>query len=376
MTNYFPTKLAKGSAFCNRREELTRLKYNIEAINPVLILSPRRYGKTSLSFRAFEQLKWPYVQVDLYKAFTEEDIEKFILNGIGVLLGKLERAPKKLIALAADFFSNIHISVSIEKDGLSLDFSKRKKTPAENILKALERLHDVAEKRRKKIILYLDEFQVVGEVCKDYAIEAALREVAQKSEYVAFVFSGSDRHLIEQLFNDKKRPFYKLCDVITLDRISGADYEHHLQKASLEKWSSELSRNTVEMILEHTERHAYYLNKLCSILWRGNQPTPNMVSDVWINFVSENKSPIERELSLLTINQRKILTVIAEENGIIEPFGKVFLSKINMSNSSAARAMKLLLEKDYVLVEGKNNKYKILDPLIKCVLANNFNSPL
>jgi len=204
MTNYFPTKLATGLAFCNRKQELKRLKYDINQGNPVLIISPRRYGKTSLSLKVFEQLKLPYVQVDLYKAFSEEDIERFILNGIGVLLGKLEKTPKKLIALAGEFFSNIHIDVSFEKEGLRLDFSKRKKTPTENILKSLERLDALAKKRNKKVILYLDEFQSVGEVCDNHAIEASIREAVQKTTYVSYVFSGSDRHLINQMFNDKK----------------------------------------------------------------------------------------------------------------------------------------------------------------------------
>src|SRR3989339_468760 len=369
MTNYFPTKLATGLAFCNRLEELKRLKYNLETVSPTLILSPRRYGKTSLSLKAFEQLGWPYIQIDLYKAFSEEDIEKFILRGIGLLLGKLEKTPQKLVALAADFFSNLNVSVSIEKEGLSLDFSKRKKSPTEVILNALERLHGLAEKRQKKIIVYLDEFQVVGQVCSNYAIEAVIREVAQKSQYIAFVFSGSDRHLIEQLFSDKKRPFYKLCDVISLDRISELSYEKQLQKASVEKWGSELSKETVAAILGYTERHTYYLNKLCSILWQDKHPTPGLVAKTWNNFVLENKSPVERELSLLTTNQRKILTLIAEKNEVVEPFGKAFLSELNMSNSSAARAMKLLVNKDYILVDSANNHYKVLDPLIKSVLS-------
>jgi uncharacterized protein len=369
MVNYFPTRLATGLAFCNRKKELQRLKYNIKGNNPILIISPRRYGKTSLCLKAFDQLKLPYTKIDLYKAFSEEDIERFILNGIGALLGKLEKTPKKLIALAGDFFSNIHVNVSIAKDGLKLDFNKRKKTPKENILNALEKLHKIAEKRQKKVILYLDEFQVVGEVCSNYAIEAVIREVAQMSEYISFVFSGSNRHLIQQQFHDKKRPFYKLCDEINLDRISETDYEKHLKKASVDKWGCELHNNTVSTILQHTKCHAYYFNKLCSILWQGNQPTPKLVDSAWINFVDENKSAIERELSLLTINQRKILTILAEEDGVIEPFGKAFLSKINMSNSSAARSIKPLLNKDYICVDNKSNAYVILDPLIKDVLA-------
>lgn len=373
MVNYFPTKLAKGAAFCNRKAELNRLKHNIETANPVLIISPRRYGKTSLSLRAFEQLKWPYVQVDLYKAFSEEDIEQFILNGIGKLLGKLEKIPKKLITLAGEFFSNIHINVAIDKEGLQLDFSKRKKSPTENILKALERLHELAAKRQKKIILHLDEFQSVGQVCKNYAIEAALREIAQKSEYIAFVFSGSDRHMIEELFNDKKRPFYNLCDTIVLDRISKEDYVTYLQHASRKKWHKELPEQTIDQIILCTERHSFYLNKLCSLLWLGSHPTPHMVSEAWINFVTENKSAIERELSLLTLNQRKLLTVAAEENGIFEPFSNDFLSKINISGSSTVSAMKFLLKKDYILIDPIDGKYKILDPLIKSVLADQLN---
>lgn len=367
MPNPFPTKLARGSAFCNRKSELKRLKNNVKAINPVLIISPRRYGKTSLAFKAIDSIKWPYVHIDLYKAFSEEDIERIILNGIGELLSKLESAPKKLISLASDFFSSLHVSVSIESSGLKLDFSKRKKNPSENILNAFHKLHALAKKRRKKVILYLDEFQVIGEVTNNYAIEAILREIAQQSENIAFIYSGSDRHLIDELFNDKKRPFYNLCDIIRLDRISEHDYVKYLQKVSMIHWKSELSEKTLSMIFEYTERHSFYFNKLCSILWQSAKPTPNMVTDAWESFVSESKSSIERELSLLAINQRRILMTLASTGGTNEPFSKQFLSHLNLSNSSASRAMKVLIEKDYVL-ETEEGLYKVLDPLIRSIL--------
>ena len=84
MVNYFPTHLALGRAFCNRKEEMKWLLYNIENVNPVLIRSPRRYGKTSLALNAFSKIKWPYAHIDFYKALDEEDIEKTILNGHGL----------------------------------------------------------------------------------------------------------------------------------------------------------------------------------------------------------------------------------------------------------------------------------------------------
>ena len=113
--NYFPTYLALGGAFCNRKEELKRILYDLNGNTPILLISPRRYGKTSLALKAFEQIKWSYAHVDLYKALSEEDIVKYILNGIGQLLGKIESTPKKLMLLAGEFFSSLHIKVVIEK---------------------------------------------------------------------------------------------------------------------------------------------------------------------------------------------------------------------------------------------------------------------
>ena len=200
------------------------------------------------------------------------------------------------------------------------------------------------QKNEKKVILYLDESQSVGEVCKNYVIEAAIREAVQHSDNIAFVFSGSNRHLIENMFHEEKKPFYNLCDTIILDRISQVDYKSHLEKASLDKWNKSFPEDIRQRIFTHTEAHSYYFNKLCSMLWQGDLPTIKDVDYYWNTFIAENRSVVERELSLLTMNQRKILTFIAMEGGIQEPFGKVFLSKINLSSSSAARAIEVLVK--------------------------------
>lgn len=234
----------------------------------------------------------------------------------------------------------------------------------------MEHLHELAKTRNTKVILYLDEFQVVGQVCKNYTIEAAVREIAQKSEFISFVFSGSDRHLIEQLFNDKKRPFYHLCDTITLKRISASDYIKHLKKAAMHQWNTELPETAMDRILHHTERHAYYFNKLSSLLWLQDAlPSADDVTSTWMSFVSENKSLIERELALLTVNQRRMLLQLAEHDAVKEPFGKAFLADSKLSGSTASMVMKVLIERDYVFVD-ENGRYRLLDPLMKSVLAD------
>ena len=368
--NYFPTYLALDSAFCNRKQELQKLSYNIINTAPSLIISPRRYGKTSLVFNTLKHLKLPYSQIDFYKALTKEDIETFILNGIGKLLGQLETTPKKLMQLANDFFSNMQIRVVLLKVGITLDFSARTKKSAtiSVILEALEKLQDLAAKKGKKVVLFLDEFQVIGEVAEDYSIEAVIREAAQKSPNVAYIFSGSNRHLMEQMFYDKKRPFYKLCALIAVDRISAEAYEEYIQNAAMRTWKAKLDQDTLEAIFAITERHAYYVNKLCASLWEHNVPKKGDVHRAWEELILENKSLIEREIELLNLNQRRVLISLASSSGVKEPYGKAFATHLNLSLSSIARSLASLIAKDYVFVSS-DGTYRVLDPLIRDVLG-------
>lgn len=369
--NYFPTYLALGDAFCNRKQELQKLSYNITNAAPSLIISPRRYGKTSLVVNTLARLKLPYSQVDFYKALTKEDIEIFILNGIGKLLGQLETAPKKLMQLANEFFSNLQIRVVLQHAGVALDFSARKQKQAtvSVILEALEKLQFLAAKKNKKVVLFLDEFQVIGEVAFDCSIEAVIREAAQKSTNVAYIFSGSNRHLMEQMFYDKKRPFYKLCDLISIDRISAEDYVEYIQNAAAARWNKKLDQDVLDSILTITERHAYYVNKLCASLWLyDNAPEKDDVCKAWKMLVLENQSVIEREIELLNLNQRRILISLATESGVKEPFGKNFAANLNLPLSSLARSISNLIAKDYVYVDV-DGTYKVLDPLVRDVLG-------
>ncbi len=142
-------------------------------------------------------------------------------------------------------------------------------------------------------------------------------------------------------------------------------------QASQETWGKPLDEAVMNSILTYSECHAYYFNKLCSLVWQnGNYPSAALIDKIWSNFVLENKSIVEREISLLTLNQRKLLSLLAESDGTTEPFGKTFLSELHLSNSSTARAMTQLTNKDYVYIDTNTGKYNVLDPLIKSVLDN------
>lgn len=366
-SNYFPSSLALGKAFCNRKAEIKRLEHNIQSITPALILSPRRYGKTSLAIHTFNRLKMPYAHIDFYKDITEEDIQLSLLKGVGNIISKFETIPNKLIKIAGDFFSNMQVKVVLEKTGIQLDISKNKKRAANMIFEALDNLHQLAVKKNKKAILYMDEFQVLGEITKTHAIEAAIREAAQRSTHIAYVFSGSNRHLIQEMFYDKKRPFYKLCDLIVLNRIAESEYEPFLQKAAEEHWGKKLSNQTINQLFFLTERHPFYINKLCALLWMGKFPDVQMVNDIWDQYVLDHEFLIQREMELLSVNQKKLLIFLSKNTMTKELFSTEFMSRIQMSPSSISRALKMLCDKDYLFLD-ENKNYVILDPLMKWVL--------
>lgn len=365
----FPLSVATGEAFCNRQAETARLKACIEHRRPVLLVSPRRYGKTSLALQAIQQAKLPYAQIDLFSAVDEQDIERSILKGVGKLISRMESIPKRALALASDIFEGSHIRAVLSKVELSIEINRRKEKSAYHVLDILERLEQLAEKTDKKIILFFDEFQCIGEITPDHAMESVLRQVAQLTKSIAFIFSGSNRHLLHELFNDRNRPFYKLCERITLERISKENYAKHIQKAALKTWKSELSQRTLECLFNYSERHPYYINLLCSRLLLEKQlPTPELIEKIWYQYVMEERSSVASEIELLSKNQRKLLTILARTNGTNAPLGREFIQQANMSKATINQSLTFLEKRDYVFKDMQGYVH-VLDPLIKTVLS-------
>ncbi len=369
LINYFPVSLAEGAAFCNRTVELKRLHYNLEHNISTLLVSPRRYGKTSLALQAMRKLSWPFVHIDLYKALNEEDIAHFVLNGVGQLLASMESTPEKLIKIATEFFSGFQLKFAIEKMGLSVEFNRQERRPVDIILAALERIDNFLVNKKQQAIIFLDEFQVLAEVAPNHSIEAAIREAVQKSKAIRYVFSGSQRHLIESMFNDRNRPFYNLCDQMTIQRISNEHYQNYINKAAQVHWQCALDEAVIHEVLTLTENHSYFLNKLCSLLWQQEQlPTRKDVEETWQIYTLENQSRVEQEISLLTTNQRKLLINLAKAQKVKEPTSKHWALQWQMSSTSIHRSLEALLLKDYAFID-EQQQYRVLDPLLKAVLS-------
>lgn len=363
---YFPRGIAEGSSFCNREKERQRLISNINSRQHTLIMSPRRYGKTSLVKYAIRETKILFGEADLFVAIDAKHIEHQILTAIKTIIGQINTPIEQALEIIRQFFINISAKWTVGTQGINVALIPASDNdPAVIIKEGLQALDNLLEKKNSYAVLFIDEMQEIGEVAEGKGIEGAIRHVAQQSKNISFVFSGSNRHLLAKMFYDHARPLYKLCDRIILDRIEALSYKPHINKYVKKKWSSELTPLAFETIMNLTERHPYYVNGLCRRILESNSDTPpshEMVESYWRNMVYEDRQELAREMGTLSTGQRRILVTIA--NGLTKEFtGKTFLHKVNMTGSSVSEALKILEEADY-LEKQENGLVRFIDPLL------------
>ena len=367
---YFPRGIAKGNAFCNREDERNRLIANIKSRQHTLIMSPRRYGKTSLVKYAIDESNILFGEADLFVAVDAKRVEQQILTGVKNIIGQVSASVEQVLEIIRQYFKKTSAKWTVGTQGVNIALvPESNNDPATTIMEALQALEDLLSKKKMQAIFFLDEVQEMGEVADGKGIEGALRHVAQQTRYLSLVFSGSNRHLLAKMFYDKARPLYKLCDRIVLDRIDVPHYKKHLNKLARKRWKSDFNGHALETLFTLTERHPFYMNGLCLRLWESSlkkSPSSDDIQDYWVKMVKEERQEIMRELSVLSPGQRKILIAITE-GYIRELTGKVFLKKINMTSSSVVEALKMLEQRDY-LEKKESGEYHLIDPLIATAL--------
>jgi uncharacterized protein len=364
--DYFPLGIATGEAFCNRKDETNILIENIKNGKHTLLIATRRYGKSSLAFHAIHLSKLPYVETDFYMASSEKIVESYILNGVVDLIGKALGPIEKLVTSIKKYLKNLKPKLDIGTNYFKLELIPSIETdPATNIKEGLLLLEKLLEEKKRHAVFLLDEFQNVGIIAQGKGIEAAIRHVAQKTKYLTIIFSGSNRKLLKTMFENETRPLYQLCWKLTLKRISAEHYRDHIQLAAKKAWNKKLNDAHLEQIILLTERHPFYINKLCDRLWMHYEKEPPSIDDIkkiWNEILVEEKSDAIKEISLLSLGQKNVVAQIAN-NLTTQLTNKKSILELQMTSSSIITALEGLEEKD--MIEKEEDQYQIINPVVK-----------
>ena len=369
MLRYFPQGVATDGSFCNREKERAALKRCIEMHEHVVLVAPRRYGKTSLITQVLKENDFPGISIDFFFVLTQAEVLKNIADGVSTIVSSLLPPTKLASNKLIDSIIALNPKLTFNLMGQKLEIST-KQTTEKSISELLLALDQFAEKAKKTCVMVFDEFQQIGELKENHAVEAAIRHAVERSRNVSYIFCGSKRHLLNEMFSDKSRPLYHLCDLMNIERIASGCYEPFLNKMAKKRWKQVLEGDALTEINYLTESHPYYVNALCRRLWRcDDAPTLSDVRNTWDDYVNQQGDWITNDLSHLTLNRRKVMTALAYQP-TNEPQGQEFSTRVGLNPSGTQKCL-VDLQKLDMIYQNSDKYYCVLDPAVAYFVRKN-----
>lgn len=363
MNNPFVTKGYAGAEyFCDRVQETENMVRLLTNDNNMALISPRRLGKTDLIHHCFAQpeIKEKYYTfiIDIYATNSLADFVEVFGRAILEELKPLGRKVWERFVSAARSVQQ-QISFDINGNpvwGLGLGSFTNPTTTLDEIFAYL-RTAD------KPCMVAIDEFQKITDYPNGENVEATLRTYVQRCPNATFLFSGSKRDMMTEIFLSPSRPFYQSVVTMGLHPISMDKYAA-FATAQFAKGGKTLADDVVPQIYNRFEGVTAYLQRMMNVLYlntpKGEECIAGMIDEA-IDFILDlNSEHYEMLFSQMSEKQRQVFLAIANENRAKGISGSKFIHKYRLpSSSSVVSAVKGLLEKDFVTQE--KDEYYVYD---------------
>ncbi|MDR2963051.1 MAG: ATP-binding protein [Bacteroidales bacterium] len=356
--------------FTDREEEAKRLNLNFEhGINTILI-SPRRWGKTSLIQKVrkiahSDTLK--IVCIDVFACKCEEDFYRlFAVELIKQTANKWEEWMDNAKRFLSALVPKISVGIDPQTDfSISLDFSDKKIN--EEILKLPQK---IAEEKDITIVVCFDEFQQIAEFPEQVSFQKKLRSVWQLQNKVSYCLFGSKKHVLSTMFSKQSMPFYKFGDIIYLQKIKTEDWISFIVQrfaVSGKLISEHLSRE----ICTYVENHSYYVQQLAWLTWirTENEVQSEYVEAAKIDLLQQNSNLYYQYVAELTRFQMNFLFAICD-NIHTNFTRKEVLNTYNIGTSTNVQRIKKSLE-DREIIDITDGKVYFNDPVFKLWFMKN-----
>jgi AAA+ ATPase superfamily predicted ATPase len=346
--------VATGASFTNREDELRQLGSDIRSGQNVVIISPRRYGKTSLVVRAIDTVREDGVlaaYVDLFRTPSKLQFADHLASAIyGGLVAPFERVLQRAI----DIFQQLPLRprITVGDDGApSFEFTAGQ--PMRDLDSTIEHLLGipgrVARERRRRVVLVLDEFQEVLDI--DPHLPAMMRAVVQFQGDVAHVFLGSKRHLMQRVFTERNQPLFRMAKPMPLGSIEAERFSPFIR----ERFSSTgvvIDDEAIGQILAITRGHPQDTQELCHFVWAlahdSQAPvTPSEVERALAQVIEAEDARYTLLWDDLSRHQRLVITALSREAAGV--YAEAYRQRHRLGSAASVQAsIKRLVERELV----------------------------
>ena len=361
-------EVVTGSDFADRKDEITSLLQDLKDGEKIFLISPRRYGKTSLIVNTLGELKKEglyTIYIDLYKATSLHKLLELYAREIAM---KVETKVERAIRLIKETLPLLRPKITIGADGIpsiGIDYISERADVLKSFDELFELPQKIALKKKKDFVIVFDEFQEIrgfdGET-----LEKSLRSCIQHQRNVAYLFAGSKTHMIEDMVFNKDRAFYKMGKVMNLDKIPRAEFEEFLAD-KFKSTGFSLDKGTLDKILDKVKNYPYNAQFLCHELWDRHRDRKEInIKDVETclkKIVSEQTPYYITLWDNLTINQRDVLSAVVNIRDK-RIFSQDFASASGIKPYSTLQTSVSLLIKKGILAKS-NDTYEITDVFFK-----------
>ena len=366
-------KIATDQNFTDRRVETERLLQNFRSLTNTIIISPRRWGKSSLVIHAAKQLLMSeenvkLCMIDLFNVREEEEfytlLAKEVLTSVS---SKWEEIAVNAKIFLARLIPRISFTADVESElsfGIGLEELKRN---PDDILDLAEAL---AVSKNIRLIICIDEFQNVANFGDSLAFQKKLRAHWQRHSHVAYCLFGSKRHMLMDVFANVSMPFYKFGDLMFLQKIETEEWIPFIRQ-KFQMANKVIERDEVQLLVELVDNHPYYVQQLAQQVWLRTEKlvVPSIVKEAYNGLIDQ--------LSLLFLNSMETFSnaqlgflkaLIAGEKQLSS---KQTLQAYRIGTSgNVVRIKQALMEREVIDVQG--NEITFQDPLFEAWLKRDW----
>ncbi|RYM35892.1 ATP-binding protein [Brumimicrobium glaciale] len=356
-------KTVSLDSFTNREVESDKLKNNlVQGINTTII-SPRRWGKSSLVEKVISEINIEKndiktVVIDLFSVSSEEEfLETFTKEVIKASSSQWQDWMKSGKIFFKQLIPKISVGIDPSNDfSVSFDWNELVKHKQE-ILNLPE---VIARNKNIRFVICLDEFQNLTDFPDFENLEKKMRAIWQRQKSVTYCLYGSKRHMMTDIFNNSSKPFYRFGDIMLLQKISEEKWISFIQK-SFEKSGKNISKNWASKIPQLMKNHSWYVQQMAHYTWQKTKSTVDeeQISSALEELINANTPLYQNEIENISATQLNLLKAVCK--GEHQLTSSKVMQKYKLGTPRNVSKNKLILiHKD--IIQEIESGYEFLDP--------------